>query len=906
MKDIRGLTSKEVQERIREGKQNGNFAVKTKSIGQIVMNNVCTLFNLINLCLALCLVLVKAYKNIMFMGVVFWNIVIGIVQEVRSKRIIDKLSLLSAPHAICIRDGEEKEIQIEDIVIDDILILKSGNQVCVDSVILEGECEVNESLLTGESDPVYKKAGDEVLSGSFLISGNSITKAIRVGKDNYVNKITSEAKYIKKPNSEIRDSINFIMKCVAIGLFPLAALLFLNQYANQGFTDAVVGAVAGVLGMIPSGLVLLTSMVLAVSVIRLGQKRTLVQELYCIETLARVDTLCLDKTGTITEGTMTVEEVIPFSPEEKSGVLFEEAIYKFTRYLNDDNPTFNALWKYASDELEDIGIEGRDRRFENDAVTKCIPFSSEKKWSLVEFEKSGAFILGAAEFVFKEIPSEAKEFIEKKQKEGLRVLVFAHTSEKIEDKELKSDPCLLGIITLSDTVRKEALETFSYFEGQGVRIKVISGDNPLTVSYVAKKAGICDSENYIDATTLKTDEEVFDASEKYTVFGRVTPSQKLLLVKALKEKGHTVAMTGDGVNDVMALKEADCSVAMQSGSDAARNVSQIVLLDSDFKSMPAVVAEGRRTINNLERSASLYLTKTLYSVVLAVLFIILPFAYPYIPIQLTFIGSLTIGIPSFILAMEPNLNRIKGKFIINVLKMAIPGAMLVVTNIIACIIFKVLFRADNEVFSTLSVFGLAIAALLQLLKCCKPFNKIRHAMCFALISLFFVGIIFFKSFLGLSGLGVVSILFVIGMMIVSIPLYMSYSILVGKLMGSTPNVYKIWVSYVGDRVILVEDEVERKDYYDVAAQMMGLKVLKADKVAFVKKPTNGGHIRVETSKEEGDEDILKAAAWLYLRKNKSLSGEVMVESDFEDEEKIITFDKKMMIKNHMKKLKLTF
>lgn len=876
----KGLTGAQVRDREKRGLVNGNFSVKTKSVGQIIFTNLFTLFNFVNLSLAVCLILVHSYKNIMFLGVVMWNVFIGVVQEIRSKKIIDKLSLLSAPSAMVVRDGQEDKIKVEDIVLGDTILLKSGNQICVDSIITKGQCEVNESLLTGESDPVFKKEGDEILSGSYLISGAITTEAIRVGKENYVNKITSQAKYLKRPNSEILKSIKLIIKGVSIILFPIGFLLFLNQLEEQAFNKAVVSGVAGVLGMIPSGLVLLTSVVLAVSVIRLGKRNTLVQELYCIETLARVDTLCLDKTGTITEGTMSVEKVIPLREGEAAKKELNDGLRDFTEYLDDDNTTFDALCRYVRENIKD------NTNMERDNILEEIRFSSDKKWSLVELENKGVLVLGALEFLFKEPDENLKNMVTHYAKKGLRVLVFARAESGCTGKKLPKNICPMGIIALSDTIREEAVDTFKYFINQGVNIKVISGDNPVTVSYVAEKAGILNADKYVDGTLLSTDEDIYMAAEEYTVFGRVTPAQKLLLVKALKEKGHTVAMTGDGVNDVMALKEADCSIAMQSGSDAARNVSQLVLMDSNFSSMPAIVAEGRRTINNLQRSASLYLTKTMYSFVLALLFVILPSAYPFIPIQLTFIGSLSIGIPSFILAMEPNVNRVKGKFIVNVLKMSLPGAALVVTNIVAMVIFKFIFRTNNETFSTMCLYGLAIAALLQLFKCCIPFNKLRYTMCWCLIGLFIFGTTFFKDLLSLESMNFVEGVFVIGIIFSSIILYGIYVVIVGKIMGNAPNVYKIHLLLMKKKgIVLVDEDVERKDYYDVAAQIGGLKVLKADRVAYIGQPIKGGDIRIETAEKEDNPMFAAVAARYYIKKNKIKDEKfrVLVETDFADE-----------------------
>ncbi len=919
---MKGLTKSEVAKRVKEGKVNGNFAVHTKTIWQIIFSNVFTLFNLVNLTLALCLIWVESYRNILFMGVVFWNILIGVVQEIRSKAIIDKLSLLSTSKATVLRDEKEKQIDIEHIVIDDIIMFRNGNQVSVDSCIIEGECEVNESLLTGESDPVYKKPGDEVLSGSFLISGKVYAKVIHIGKENYVNRITSQAKYVKKPNSQMFSSIRTIIKIISIVLIPMTALLFYNQYQTRGFNEAVVGTVAAVIGMIPSGLVLLTSMVLAVSVIRLGKQRTLVQELYCIETLARVDVLCLDKTGTITQGTMSVEDVVVIdrNVDEESDakkVKVSEALYEFTRCLEDDNPTFEAIWDYAGKNL-DIFRSNREKFGE--ALSK-IPFSSDKKWSAVDFKDKGLYVIGALEFIFKEPSLYVKSIVDEYAKKGMRVLVLAHSKEHINGNTLPEGLEIQALILVSDKIRKEAPKTFEYFKNQGVTIKVISGDNPATVAYVAKKAGLLNTDKYIDATLLDTDEDIKDAAEKYTIFGRVTPMQKFKLVKALKEFGHTVAMTGDGVNDVLALKESDCSIAMQSGSDAARNVSQLVLMDSNFSAMPHIVAEGRRTINNIQRSASLYLTKTIYSTILAFIFVVFPMAFPFIPIQLTLVGSLAIGIPSFVLAMEPNLNRVKGNFLVNVLKMSIPGGTLVVANVVISQVYGLILSAGVEKTSTLSLYALAMAALIQLVKICKPFNRIRRVMCLGSIIVFVTAAVFFKDLFVFARLGIIDSMFLCGLFIGSIALYRIFSVVVEKAMGNTPNIYSLNMLYSeGTGIVLVEDDVDEKDYMDVASQMKGVRLLNADKVAYIKSPKQGGDIRIENSDKIFDINSLIGAARYYLKKKKikDNKAEVLVETLGRENPIKVIIDKKEHMSyvyaegntakkiRYLKKIKITF
>lgn len=836
-----GLSEGQVKERVSKGLVNGNFNVKTKSIKQIICGNIFTLFNCINLFLAVCVLLVGSYKNIMFMGVVFWNIVIGVIQEIRSKKVIDKLSLLSAPIAKVIRDGIEKRIPLEEIVLDDIMIIKNGNEICADAIIIEGECQVNESLLTGEAEPIYKRVGDEVLSGSFVVSGSIKAKVVHVGKDNYVNEIVSKAKYIKKPYSEMLSSIKLIIKIVSIGLAPIAGLLFLNQLnMGRNFEEAVLATVAAVIGMIPSGLVLLISVVLAVSVVKLGQQKVLVQELFCIENLARVDVLCLDKTGTITEGTMTVEDMIVLDESEsKEEILM--LLNSYTKVLDDNNPTFEAVRNFAKSYYSDNTIY---------KVEEKEGFSSATKRSKVKLENKGTFYLGALEFVAPGCCEKIKVEVEKYSSMGLRVLVFAKNET----------PCALIII--SDKIREEAKETLNYFKSQGVGLKVISGDDINTVSYIAKKAGLEDYNNCIDASTLCNDEEVRTAALKYSVFGRVTPAQKLLLVEELKENGHVVAMTGDGVNDVMALKEADCSIAMESGSDAARNVSQIVLLDSNFSHMPSIVAEGRRCINNIQRSASLFINKTIYSTLLAVLFLFIKLDYPFQPIQLTLIGSLSIGLPSLILALEPNINRVKGSFIGNVARMAIPGGLLVVSSIIAAEIFSVITYAERGQAGTMAVYSLAIASAIMLYRVCMPFNKIRSIMYVGFVSVFIFASIFFKEFFGLVEIRYYQWLAMMGMAVGGMFLYTIYTILVEKAMGTTPNIYKVHTAHCnGKKVLMVLDEVESKDYYDVTVQMKGLKVLRADSVIFIKNIAEN-KISIEGNDKIGYEEMVCAAAYL--------------------------------------------
>ncbi len=723
---MQGLSYREVEERKRDGLYNGNYTVKTKGIGQILFTNVFTMFNIVNVFLAVLLCLVGSYKNLMFMGVVLWNLFIGIFQEIRSKRIIDKLTLLQEPVARVIRENSEEDIKIEDIVKDDIILYRNGKQITADSVVISGECQVNESLLTGESDPVLKKEGDTLLSGSYLISGNVIAKVVNVGKENYVNKITGEAKYLKKPNSEMMSSIKRIIKFVTIILIPAGILLFMNQMKilNGNVKEAVEATVAAVIGMIPSGLVLLTTVVLAVSVIKLARKDTLVKELYSIESLARVNVLCVDKTGTLTEGKMEVEDIISVCDKNVHGI--KTLLNRFINVFKDENATSVAIAEY---------FKGMDSLGDEDEIVRKIPFSSERKCSAVEIKGTGTLVLGAYEFIIENRDKELEKRIEEFSKKGLRVLTFAWSTRPIFEDKLPDDLQPLGVVLLADKIREEVSETIEFFKKQDVLVKVLSGDNPATVSYISKKVGIEKGELYIDATELDTDEKIKEAAKKYNVFGRVTPEQKLAIIKALKEE-NTVAMIGDGVNDVMALKESDCSVAMEAGSEAARNVSQLVLMNSNFASLPAVVAEGRQTVNNICRSAALYLNKTVYSAIFALIFIFLPIAYPIEPIQLTLVGSLTVGIPSFALAMEINHKRIEGDFLKKILINALPAGMLVVTSIILVITLGYVTGTEAFYVKAICAYSLAIGSFINLINVCRPINRYRAVIIGVLVTIF--------------------------------------------------------------------------------------------------------------------------------------------------------------------------
>ena len=766
---LHGLTDAEIRQRIEQGLVNHNSDIKSKSIKRIVLENLITPFNILNFVLAVMILIVGSYKNLLFMGVIICNIFIGTVQEIRAKKTIDKLSLIAEPKAHVIRNGIKQEIAIHDIVMDDITFLGAGNQVCSDAVVIEGECEVNESLLTGESEPVLKQPGNHLLSGSFIISGNCHARVEHVGKDNYAAQITDNAKYVKKPNSEIMRWTNRIIKYIGFTLIPVGIALFCKQVfiSHQGFNDAIVGVVAALIGMIPEGLILLTSVVFAVSIIRLSQHKTLVQELYCIETLARVDVLCLDKTGTITEGTMEVTDVLPL--HDTTNEELNIALGSLIHALEDDNPTFNAVKTYCD-------------QYDKLTCNHIVPFSSARKWSGASFDENGSYIFGATEFILKD-SSPYQEIIKEHSEKGQRVLMLAHSPHQIQDKELPAEIHPMAFLFISDKIRAEAPDTLAYFAEQGVDIKIISGDNAITVANIAKKAGLKTAEQYVDATTLQTPEEIKEAAQKYSVFGRVTPQQKLDLVKALKEQGHTVAMTGDGVNDVLALKESDCSIAMASGSDAARTVSQLVLLDSNFASMPKILKEGRRSINNLQRSSSLFLTKTIFSTINAILFIFLHFDYPFQPIQLTLISALTIGAPSLILALEPNKERIKGKYIVNVIRKSIPGAMTMVFNIVALAIVCSFIHFNSTEISTLAVMITGFAGLLVLLKVSLPFNWIRCALFFTMLGAFIFAIFILKDLFSLASITLPMFYCFLVLAGFAIIVFVLFSLLIDKLLS---------------------------------------------------------------------------------------------------------------------------
>ena len=731
----KGLTDEQVEQRKKENLVNYDTSVPTKSIKRILFENFFTLFNFLNLFLAIAIFCVGSYKNMLFIFIVIINTAISTIQEIHSKKVVDKLSIMASSKSRVIRNGKKEEISVNDIVLDDILEFHTGNQIATDCIILGGTVQVNESFITGEPDSIEKKIGDMLLSGSYIVNGTCTAKVEHIAEDNFTAKISSGAKYVKKVKSEIMTSLQKIIRFLTFAIVPIGIALFYTQLQETTFQDAVVKTVAAIIGMIPEGLVLLTSTVLAVSVIRLSKSKVLVQELYCIETLARVDTLCLDKTGTLTEGCMEVKNIIPFNIEYSDMANILSNIAKFS---DDENSTIQAIQnKFTNINNEFVPIQK-------------VAFSSKTKWSGISFDKHGSYVLGAPEFVLKNnFKSHQKQIEDFAQ--DYRVLVLAHSDNDFKNNSLPNDLELIGYVLILDKIRKEAKYTLSYFDKQGVDIKIISGDNPVTVSKIAKQVEVKNWDKYIDMSTLNSDEEIFekDLANKFTVFGRVSPTQKQALVKSLQSSGKTVAMTGDGVNDVLALKASDCSIAMANGSDAAKNVSQLVLLDSNFASMPKVVAEGRRTINNLQRSASLFLVKTIYSTILALMFLLMSDVYPFIPIQLSLISVVTIGIPSFILALEPNNERVKGNFLRQVISKALPSGLCVAINIF---ILSMLNRNGiilDKDFSSLCVISTGMCGLILLFKLCKtrkgentrlPFSIFRLTLGICLTFIFVFGL----------------------------------------------------------------------------------------------------------------------------------------------------------------------
>ena len=799
-----GLTDEQVNERIEQGKVNADENPNTRTYKQIVRENTLTFFNFLNLVLLILVLMVGSYKNAFFVGIIIINTLIGIAQEIRAKKTIDKLAILTAKKSIVIREGKKWTVPTEDLVLDDLVCLKTGDQVPADAKVLEGSVEVNESLLTGESDNLPKNVGDELFSGSFVTSGEACCQIIHVGKDNYAAQITSEAKEFKRHNSELKNSLNAILKVISIIIVPLGALLFYKQYyiVENTFKASVVSMVAGVLGMIPEGLVLLTSVALTLGALVLANKKTLVQELYCIETLARVDTLCLDKTGTITEGTMCVGRVEPWSESllrnltedkeepDEGGMLQDQEIQPENAETQnpDTGSQTEADQAEITDEtavLQDIHeIEDmmgnlmyvlKDQNATIDALRKrfptktsmtpehIIPFSSDRKYSGAVFEDRGTYLMGAAQFLFPEGREEILEVCQKYAQEGLRVLTLAHSSQMAEGTELPADLEPVALLLLTDVIREEAPDTLKFFDSQEVDLKVISGDDPVTVSAIAKRAGLKNAESYVDATTLETEEDLEEAVSKYSVFGRVTPQQKKEMVQALQKQGHTVAMTGDGVNDVLALKEADCSIAMAQGSDAAKNIANVVLLDSNFASMPHIVNQGRRVVNNIRTAASMFLIKTMFSVMLSLLTIFFGNTYPFEPIQMSLISACAVGIPTFLLAQENNYDKIDHTFLRHVFLNAFPAAITISSCVFAIMLVCQNVYHSNAMLSTACVLVTGWNYMAALKTVYAPLNTYRKVIIYGMQFIFFAAAVMFQKLLALGSLdfGLIILVFIL-------------------------------------------------------------------------------------------------------------------------------------------------
>ena len=729
----KGLTSQQVQEHRLHGWTNKAVEPPSKTTKEIVHENVFTYFNLIFVVLAVLLCLVGSFRDLTFLPVIIANTLIGIIQEIRAKQVLDKLTMLNAPRASVVRDGKRTVINAEDLVVDDIVIFKAGDQVCADAEVSAGEVQVNESLLTGEADEITKRKGDKLMSGSFIVSGQCHARLDKVGEDSYISKLTLQAKAMQsKEQSEMIRSLDKLVKCVGVAIIPIGIVLFSQAFFIQhdGFRESVTSMIAAVIGMIPEGLYLLASVALAVSSIRLAQKKVLLHDMKCIETLARVDVLCVDKTGTITENTMKVQKLIKtdeYDEKEKGGLSL--LVGDFAAAMTNDNITMAALKEYFT-------------KASGKKVLSKTGFSSATKYSSVTFE-DGAYVLGAPEFVLKEKYDDYAEEITEYASTGSRVLAFGIYDGEVDGKPLTHGILPFGFVLLANPIREAAKETFEYFAEQGVEVKVISGDNPVTVSNVAKQAGIKNADRYVDASEFEDEQSMRKALLNNTVFGRVTPSQKRKFVRILKEAGHTVALTGDGVNDVLALKDADCSIAMASGSDAAAQASQLVLLESDFSCMPEVVLEGRRVVNNIQRSASLFLVKNIFSFLLSVASVVFMFTYPLEPSQVSLISMFTIGVPAFFLALEPNKNMIKGHFLTNVLLKALPAALTDALAVAALVIFGRTFDVSSTDISTAATMLLAIVGFMILYKISAPMNKIR----FSIVSGCIAGLLFCSIFL---------------------------------------------------------------------------------------------------------------------------------------------------------------
>lgn len=810
-----GLTDAEVEQRIEQGLTNHTDISTDKTTKEIIVSNVGTYFNLIFLIITILLVAVGSFRNLTFLPIIIGNTVIGIVQELRAKKTLEKMSLLNAPHADVIRNGEMTQIATEKLVKDDVILLTAGRQICADALVIDGSIQVNESLLTGEADEVEKPVGSTLMSGSFVVSGECYARLEKVGNESYISRLSMEAKSMgSKEQSEMIRSINQIVKWIGIVIIPIGIILFWqSHFVNDvSISKSVTSTVAAIIGMIPEGLYLLTTIALALSTMKLANKKVLLHDMKSIETLARVDVLCVDKTGTITEPDMKVSDIFlcqscsnpayndqsgmresqlnpayndqsgknesrlkpadnvqscmkensllqkqeqAASHSELSLDELKKLIVRYAYASKDNNATMLALKEYAEGFVKTDDSAFKMHNSHNDIAGRIIDqqaFSSSRKYGSITFA-DGTYLLGAPEFILSDDFHIVEDGIQSYTEKGDRVLLFARRDP---DKTIP-----LGFVALANPIRQNAVKTFEYFKKQRVAIKVISGDNPKTVSQIAIQAGIKNADKYVDATTLDSKEKIAKAVSQYTVFGRVTPKQKQQLVKALQQKGHTVAMTGDGVNDILAMKDADCSVAMASGSEAAAQAAQVVLLDSDFVHMPDVVYEGRRVVNNIERSASLFLVKNIFSLLLALFSVISMFTYPLEPSQISLISMFTIGLPGFLLAMEPNKERIKGHFLTNVMLKALPGGLTDVIAISALVVCGAVFSIPEESIGTIATMVLSVVGFMILFKISEPLNTMKYVVIGINVAGFVLCVYFLKDLFALTNLSSICILLMI-------------------------------------------------------------------------------------------------------------------------------------------------
>lgn len=753
-KKIEGLSKNEVQERIKEGKVNKSNNDKLKTNWQIIRDNVFTLFNLYNLIIAIALVMVKAYTNTFFFAIIIVNVLIGIIQEIHGRNLVKKLSILTASKTIVIRDGKQIEIEIDEVVLGDTILLKQGDQIPSDSYVIQGEVEVNESLLTGESDSIVKSYEDKLLSGSYIVSGKCYAIVEKVGDDNFASQILNATKQEKENNSELLNSMKRVTKFTSFVIIPVGIILFIQAFffRESTITQAVIATSAALLGMLPKGLVLLITIALESGVIKLAKKEVLVQESYSIEALAHIDTICLDKTGTITNGKMSVSEIEIYN-EKILPKPFNNMMEAFVNGMDDTNSTFKAMKEH---------FDGKTT-YEKSCN---ISFSSERKWSSISFKKEGSIIVGAPEKLFAKSDDEMPEKIVELQKNGKRVLGVAYSKEEISEDRL-SNLEVVAIITLEDPLRKNAKEMLGYFKNQGIDVKIISGDNPLTVSNIAKRAGLKDYESYIDLSTISTDAEIVNLVDRYSIFARVLPHQKSIIIKALQAKGHKVAMTGDGVNDVIALRESDCSITLPDASDAAKQVSKIVLLNPDFSVLKDVLMEGRRVVNNITKVARIFFIKTIYSVLLSLLCIITNMEFPFIPIQITLIDLIIEGYTSFFITFEKNKTPVTGSFLVKALTNALPFAIAIIVNIITLTIAGKIIQIPQNQLTTMMYILIGFVSILAVEEVCKPFNKMRIFL-FATTTIgFFVLALICHNLLKLSALTGAEIIVVIILAIIS-------------------------------------------------------------------------------------------------------------------------------------------